>query len=298
MLRTMGLAKRMLWMVPVLAILGSFGAAASSWSFPSPLVSLFKSWFLYPKATPTTAPPQEGTSEGTVTPVEEATPGEGPEVSIPSSASRRDRWGMAGKGETEPLDEGTCISDLQERIVMQATRTRIIIDEFKDEYTRHNYNMTWDDVNAHFPDVDSDRAFLMACNEEQECLSVLPSLPPTPPQPPTDDEGSQRILKELSGYCRQYCEALSLIFLDESLFEERFQEDLDTAQRNMESLTNILVKGVDLCDGSPDNDLVKKMVDMMYKREDQDMRHRRGFATLRQCLLGLRFIIDVFSPET
>lgn len=173
-----------------------------------------------------------------------------------------------------------------------------VIDEFKDEFTRAKYDMTWDKANAHFDDVANDSTYLVACSEEQVCRKVLPSLPSAPPLPPTDDEGNKAILTELSGYCRQYCEALNQIFLDESLFEEAFKEHLDTAQRNMESLANLLVRGVDLCDGSPDNELVKRMVDMIYRMENEDMRKRRGFGTIRQCLLGLQYIIDVFSAAT
>lgn len=158
--------------------------------------------------------------------------------------------------------------------------------------------MTWDKASAHFADVASDPTYLVACNEEHDCLTVLPLLPSTLPLPPTDDEGTKAILTELSGYCRQYCEALNQIFLDESLFEEKFKEHFDAAQRNMESLANLLVKGVDLCDGSPDNELVRGMIDMIYRMEDEDMRKRRGFGTIRQCLLGLQYIIDIFSAAT
>ncbi|XP_063612216.1 uncharacterized protein LOC134785746 [Penaeus indicus] len=294
----MSIKGRVVWMVPLVAVMASLGTEVSSWSLPSPLVDLYQSWFLYPTSpSPSEENPKELT-ESPTTPVGKTTPGEFPGTSTPSVASRQERWRRSGEGVAEDQDEGTCVADLTERILQQATRTMDVIDEFKDEYTRDKYNMTWDKASAHFADVTSDPTYLVACSEEEDCLPVLPSLPTTPPLPPTDDEGTKTILTKLSGYCRQYCEALNQIFLDESLFEESFREHLDAAQRNMESLANLLVKGVDLCDGSPDNELVKGMVDMIYRMEGEDMRKRRGFGTIRQCLLGLQYIIDIISAAT
>ncbi|XP_047497061.1 uncharacterized protein LOC125044433 [Penaeus chinensis] len=294
----MSIKGRLIWIVPLVAVMGSFGTEVSSWSFPSPLVDLYQSWFLYPTSpSPSEESPKE-TTESPATPVGKTTPGELPGTSTPFVASRRERWRRSGEGVAEDQDEGTCATDLKERILQQATRTMVVINEFKDEYTRDKYNMTWDKTSAHFADVASDPTYLVACSGEQDCLPVLPSLPSTSPLPPTDDEEAKAILTELSGYCRQYCEALNQIFLDESLFEERFKEHLDAAQGNMESLANLLVKGVDLCDGSPDNELVKDMVDLIYRMEGEDMRKRRGFGTIRQCLLGLQYIIDIFSAAT
>ncbi|XP_071548124.1 uncharacterized protein [Panulirus ornatus] len=185
-----------------------------------------------------------------------------------------------------------CDENLREMIVTQAKVIKSMIDDFKETYVQAKFSASWEILDYVF-DSSQDQQYLKVCDQTQ-CAQVLPTLPMGTPPHPTKSWSTDH-LPEASCYIRQYTIALELLFLDQSLNEDEFQKEIDELHRLMELLATLVMEGLESCEVESDDSVLGHLAGKVYTRTDNVITDHRGFRTLRQCLFGLQYIIDLFS---
>ncbi|XP_042859022.1 uncharacterized protein LOC122245135 [Penaeus japonicus] len=180
------------------------------------------------------------------------------------------------------------------RVVLAANFTIDAINVFKNDFALQEFEVPWDKVDSEI-DPRNDYLFALVCDLQDHCLRVLPNITSKSHQPPQTPEDARRILVEVLGYSQRYALALETFFLDRSLYEESFLRQVDDVHRHIEDLILILMDDAGACDLSPNEHLIRNFVQMVYHGVQEELRELRDFAILRQCLLGMRYIADVFS---
>lgn len=160
--------------------------------------------------------------------------------------------------------------------------------------TEHEFGVSWDRLNSE-TNPDDDYYLLLVCDLEDHCLRVLPNITSRSHKPPQNPEDARRILVEVLGHSQRYALALETFFLDQSLYEDVFLRQVDTVHRYLEDLIKILLEDVGACQLSPNEHMINNFIQRVYRGVQDEPRKLRDFAVLRQCLLGMRYIADVFS---
>ncbi|KAG7165367.1 uncharacterized protein LOC121870555 [Homarus americanus] len=189
-----------------------------------------------------------------------------------------------------------CNQTLQEVIVNKAKVIMSIIDDFKNDYVRNKFKTDWDFIDSFF-DPSTDKDYVKVC-DASECAEVLPTLPTPPHHPPITQEEAKEQLANITGWVQQYIIAMEQVFLDQSLTEDIFQENIDDVYRLLEGLTRVLTQGVEDCQAVADDTIVRQLASKIYTSTNTFLINQRGFRSLRQCRQGLQYIVDVFSSSS
>lgn len=189
-----------------------------------------------------------------------------------------------------------CNREFQRYLVTQTNLALEAIDNFKDKYTWHKFKMGWNDTNI-ILNVNQDLEFLKACDEEEECMKVLPELPSPPHDPPATIFQAKQQMAEALQYFQQYAFALEILFLDQSLHEDDFQSHMDEIYVQMGNLVSAMIWGVNQCQVSPRDTNLRLLMGKVYRGANSGLRDQRGFRTIRQCQLGLQYVRTVFSMD-
>lgn len=180
------------------------------------------------------------------------------------------------------------------RVIAAANLTIDAINAFKNDFTEHEFGVSWDRLNSE-TNPDDDYYLLLVCDLEDHCLRVLPNITSRSHKPPQNPEDARRILVEVLGHSQRYALALETFFLDQSLYEDVFLRQVDTVHRYLEDLIKILLEDVGACQLSPNEHMINNFIQRVYRGVQDEPRKLRDFAVLRQCRLGMRYIADVFS---
>ncbi|XP_063612219.1 uncharacterized protein LOC134785748 isoform X1 [Penaeus indicus] len=179
------------------------------------------------------------------------------------------------------------------RVVAAANFTIDAINAFKNDFTEHEFDVSWDHLNSK-TNPDDDYFLLLVCDQDDHCLQVLPNITSRSHQPPQTTEDARRILVEVLGHSQRYALALETFFLDQSLYEDVFLRQVDNVHRYLEDLIRILLEDVGACQLSPSEHMINSFIQRVFHGVQEEPRKLRDFAVLRQCLLGMRYIADVF----
>nr|XP_045589472.1 uncharacterized protein LOC123751425 [Procambarus clarkii] len=200
-------------------------------------------------------------------------------------------------GEQEML----CNTVLQNIAVIQARVAMSVINNFKEDYVGTKFFTSWAGIDAFF-NRNHDHRHLTVC-DGSGCDQVLPTLPPSPHHPPTTRQEVRQEMAKVAGFIQQYIIALEQLFLDQSLTEpsanERsFMREMDEVYRLMEALNAVFLQGIEHCGVVPDVSPVSELSRKIYIYTSNTSKYRRGFMALRQCLLGLQYLVDVFASNS
>ncbi|XP_042890423.1 uncharacterized protein LOC122265268 [Penaeus japonicus] len=180
-----------------------------------------------------------------------------------------------------------CQLRLRDNILRRTQLLLALLEDFVDLYAQEKFANSWAVMDAIFsPDVDAH--FVLVCDQELECEEVLPRLPSSP-SPSLHPEDLLQLLLALS---RRYALALELVFLDQSLHQDDLLllDRTDQIYRHVQGLVDAIVAQVDQCPVDTHDAGLARLTTKLYKGVSSDGRDQRGFRTLRQCLLGLRYI--------
>ncbi|XP_071548227.1 uncharacterized protein [Panulirus ornatus] len=182
--------------------------------------------------------------------------------------------------------------------VLYAYMIRDMIDDFKDTYSLQVFGVQWETVDK-ILDPRLDNRSVEICDEKgQQCFSVVPTLPPPPHRPPASGEQAKHLLLMVLGYTQRYGVAFDTLFLDQSLYENQFLEEMAKLHAMLEDLMDSIMTTVHKCGLTPDQRLIRDLSQRLYKGVDAILREERGFRVLRQTCLGMQYIIDVFSNSS
>ncbi|XP_069977510.1 uncharacterized protein [Penaeus vannamei] len=177
--------------------------------------------------------------------------------------------------------------DLVHNILRRTRLLLSLLEDYVDFYAQEKFSNSWAVMDAIFsPEVDAQ--LVLVCDQELECDQVLPRLP----SPPSTSPQPEELLQQLLTLSRRYALALELVFLDQSLHEDELDllERTDQIYRHVQGLVDVIVAQVEKCRVDADDAVVTRLAGKLYKGASSDGRNQRGFRTLRQCLLGLRYI--------
>ncbi|XP_068227516.1 uncharacterized protein [Palaemon carinicauda] len=167
------------------------------------------------------------------------------------------------------------------------------INAFKDDYTIVNLGLPWDEAVTIYPDVENDR--LPICNQEDQCFNVLPNITQGHHDPPSSGDELELTLVQTLGFAQRYSTAFDTLFLDEILYDNNFEEEMKDAKGFVDVLSIELEDAVLSCGLRPSENLIQDLITKSYLGvASPDMRGLRGFGSLRQCLIGMNYIIEMF----
>ncbi|XP_064114290.1 uncharacterized protein LOC135220767 isoform X2 [Macrobrachium nipponense] len=178
-------------------------------------------------------------------------------------------------------------------IFLSASLVIDFIDSFKDSYTSNRLGVTWEVADIIFPDTENDH--LPICNHEEQCFDVLPNITEGHHDPPTSEEDLELTLIQTLSFSQRYSTALESLIMDEIFYDETFTEQMNEAKLNMDNLSAELEIAVLKCGLLPDEKLIQDLISKTYLGvASRDVRAQRGFRSLRQCLIGMWYIRDMF----
>nr|XP_027238663.1 uncharacterized protein LOC113829654 [Penaeus vannamei] len=183
-----------------------------------------------------------------------------------------------------------CQLHLRDNILRRTQLLLSLLEDYVDFYAQEKFSNSWAVMDAIFsPEVDAQ--LVLVCDQELECDQVLPRLP----SPPSTSPQPEELLQQLLTLSRRYALALELVFLDQSLHEDELDllERTDQIYRHVQGLVDVIVAQVEQCRVDADDAVVARLAGKLYKGASSDGRNQRGFRTLRQCLLGLRYITSL-----
>lgn len=199
------------------------------------------------------------------------------------------------KGDVRPLTtegEEECRPD-NRTIFISASLVIHFIDSFKDNYTNNRLDMTWEEAVIIYPDTENDH--LPICNHEDQCFDVLPNITQGHHDPPASEEELELTLIQTLGFSQRYSTAFESLIMDEIFHDEMFTEQMNEAKQDVDDLTEELETAVLKCGLVPDEKLIKDLISKTYLGvASRDTRAQRGFRSLRQCLIGMHYITDMF----
>ncbi|KAG0721804.1 hypothetical protein GWK47_045718 [Chionoecetes opilio] len=195
-----------------------------------------------------------------------------------------------GKAEGEVLH---CIYDTIAPALIQAKITMEKINDFKEKYTIDKFNMKWGDCSVIIPET-WDAKMVEVCNVEQTCASVLPALLLVALDPPLTDTEAAHTLTQMTGHFLHFMYAYEQMFLDQALNEDNFRREMNDAYTNHNQLVGLLEVVQEAC-GVPQNaSTLASLHGKMHVTTSMSQTNTRGFSTIRQSLLGLQRLQDVF----
>lgn len=178
-------------------------------------------------------------------------------------------------------------------IVISAENTISFINTFKDNYTLELLGVPWNLSNKYINDTERDYLWLEICGKENDCMKVLPQLPHQK-SPPNTLEELEKLLVQVLEYSQRYSTALENLMLHQTLSENKFLREISETKDNMDEVTREFMASINSCSLQPNEQLIKNLIDKEYIIVSREMEALRGFRTLRQCLLGLHYFIQMF----
>lgn len=157
------------------------------------------------------------------------------------------------------------------------------------------FDVPWETLDK-LLDPSLDNRSVEICDEMgHQCFLVVPNLPPPPHLPPASEDQAKHLLLKVLEYTQRYAVAFETLFLEQSLYEDVFLDEVAEIHATLEDLIDSLMITVRKCRLTPNQQLIQDLSRRLFKGVDSLVRDFQGFRVLRQTRLGLQYIIDVFS---